>query len=213
MRHDGRIVSDAQAVYALAIHFGLLEPDERAYAGDRLEYLVREGGFRSGTGFAGTPFVVWALWETGHADSAFALLLQNENPSWLYAVELGATTIWERWDSLLPDGSVNPGDMTSFNHYALGAVVDWLYKVVAGIRPAEPGYSRVTLQPTPGPGLEWARGAIDSRRGRIESAWRREGDSIVFECVIPGGVEADVLLPDGQKVVVGSGQHRFVIAA
>jgi alpha-L-rhamnosidase len=207
---DGRIRSDAQAVYGLAIHFGLLEDAEAQRAGDRLSELVAEGGYRVATGFAGTPYVVWALTETGHTDDAYRLLLQDQVPSWLYAVEMGATTIWERWDSLLPDGSVNPGEMTSFNHYALGAVVDWLYKRVAGIRPAEPGYARIRLEPTPGPGLDWARGALDTRRGRIESGWERQPDGgIVVTCLVPEGTEADLVLPDGTSRVLAAGAHRI----
>ncbi|MEU1970866.1 family 78 glycoside hydrolase catalytic domain [Microbacterium sp. NPDC019599] len=206
---EGRIRSDAQAVYALAIHFGLLDDDEKARAGERLAELVAEGDYRVATGFAGTPYVVWALTETGHVDIAYRLLLQDELPSWLYAVKMGATTVWERWDSLLPDGTVNPGEMTSFNHYALGAVVDWLYKAVAGIRPAEPGYSRLRLQPTPGPGLDWARGSLQTRHGLVECGWRRGvTGEITIECTVPAGIEADLILPDGTTRVLAAGIHH-----
>src|SRR5690606_30413886 len=132
---DGRILSDCATVYALAIAFDLLEPALREKSAARLAELVRAAGYRVSTGFAGTPFVTWALSETGHIEDAYRLLLEEENPSWLYPVSMGATTIWERWDSMLPDGSINPGEMTSFNHYALGAVADWIYQVVLGIRP------------------------------------------------------------------------------
>ncbi|MEU2257746.1 family 78 glycoside hydrolase catalytic domain [Nocardia xishanensis] len=209
---DGRIRSDAQAVYALAIRFGLLDASEAALAGARLARLVEEGGFRVATGFAGTPYVTWALTETGHVSTAYRLLLEDGLPSWLYAVGMGATTIWERWDSLLPDGSVNPGEMTSFNHYALGAVVDWLYQCVAGIRPAAPGYSRVHLEPTPGPGLDWARGTLRTPHGVVECGWRRERDSVIaIECVVPDGVEADLHLPDGSLRVLRSGTHEVSV--
>ena len=100
---------------------------------------------------------------------------------------MGATTIWERWDSMLPDGSINPGDMTSFNHYALGAVADWLYQVVAGIRPASPGYATIRLTPTPGPGLDWAKGTLDTRHGRVECGWRRTADGLVVDVLVPEG--------------------------
>ncbi|WP_277872785.1 alpha-L-rhamnosidase C-terminal domain-containing protein, partial [Frankia sp. CcI49] len=205
-----RITSDAQAVYALAIHFGLLDDVQKAEAGERLACLIAEGGYRVGTGFAGTPFVVWALTETGNAEVAYRLLLQEEPPSWLYMVAMGATTIWERWDSLLPDGTVNSGEMTSFNHYALGAVVDWLYKCVAGIRPAQPGYARLHLAPIPGPGLDWARGQVETRRGRVECGWTRHSDGVItIECVVPDGVEADLYLPDGTTRLLTSGSHRI----
>jgi alpha-L-rhamnosidase len=204
---DGRIHSDAQTVYALAICFGLLDEDARVRAGRRLAELVAADDHRVATGFAGTPYVTWALSETGHVDDAYRLLLQEQSPSWLYPVTMGATTIWERWDAMLPDGSINPGEMTSFNHYALGAVADWLYQVVAGIRPAAPGYGRLLLQPTPGPGLDWARGALDTRHGRVECGWRRDGEGYEITAVVPEGVEADVVLPDGSRCTVGAGTH------
>ena len=188
-----RIRSDCATVYALAICFGLLDDDEaaRSRAGARLAEVVAAADHRVTTGFAGTPYVTWALSETGHVDTAYRLLLERESPSWLHPVTMGATTIWERWDSMLPDGSINPGDMTSFNHYALGAVADWLYGVVAGIRPTQPGYAAVQLAPTPGPGLDWANGALETRHGRVECGWRRvgEGDG--------GGFVVEVLVPEG----------------
>ena len=205
----GRIRSDCATVYALAICFDLLEPEARLRAGDRLAELTRERDFRITTGFAGTPFVTWGLSETGHVDDAYRLLLEKGNPSWLYPVTMGATTIWERWDSMLEDGSINPGEMTSFNHYALGAVADWLYQVVAGIRPAAPGYSRLRLAPTPGPGLDHARAALETRHGRVECGWERAADDVVVRVVVPEGVEAEVVLPDGRHHTIGGGTHRF----
>jgi alpha-L-rhamnosidase len=208
-----RIHSDAQTVYALAIHFGLLDEEGSHNAGARLSELVAANDYRVATGFAGTPFITWALTATGHVDDAYRMLLQEENPSWLYAVTMGATTVWERWDSMLPDGSINPGEMTSFNHYALGAMVDWLYKMVAGIRPAMPGYGRLLLQPTPGPGLDWAKGSLVTRHGTVESGWRRTDSGIAVDVVVPAGVEAEVVLPDGSRHTVGAGSHAFTSAA
>jgi alpha-L-rhamnosidase len=202
-----RVLSDCETVYALAIMFGLLDDDELSSAGQRLAELVNEDGHRVSTGFAGTPFVTWALSETGHVDDAYKLMLQTECPSWLYTVSMGATTIWERWDSMLPDGSINPGEMTSFNHYALGAVADWLYKVVAGLRPGLPGYERLLLKPTPGPGLGWARATLETRHGRAECGWSRDGGRIETRVVVPPGVEADLVLPNGTSQVVGEGEH------
>ena len=209
---DGRISSDCATVYALAICFGLLADDDRARAGARLAELVRASGFRVTTGFAGTPFVTWALSETGHVDEAYALLLERECPSWLYPVAMGATTVWERWDSMLPDGTINPGEMTSFNHYALGAVVDWISQVVGGIRPAEPGYARVRIEPVPGPGITWADTSYESRSGRIRSSWRVDEDGFSLEVELPAGLPADVVLPDGCVEHVVGGAHRFLVA-
>ena len=140
---DGTIHSDAETVYALAIVFGLLDVETTQLSGKRLAEFVAESGYHIQTGFAGTPYVPHALTETGHLDEAYRLLLQRECPSWLYPVTMGATTIWERWDSMLPDGTINPGQMTSFNHYALGAVADWMHPA-SGASPRSslvtPGY-------------------------------------------------------------------------
>src|SRR5699024_8398040 len=207
---DGRIRSDCATVYALAIAFDLLADGMREKAGQRLAQLVREAGYKVSTGFAGTPFVTWALSETGHIEDAYRLLLEEGNPSWLYPVTMGATTIWERWDSMLPDGSINPGEMTSFNHYALGAVADWIYQVVLGIRPGAPGYSEVRIQPVPGPGIDWVRGAHDSPAVRIEVQWQRAGDGAgSLQTTIPEGVPALLVLPDGTEHRVLGGTHRF----
>lgn len=208
---DGRILSDCVTVYALAIHFGLLEHKQRHRAGQRLSELVQEAGYRVATGFAGTPFVTWALSETGHVTDAYRLLLETECPSWMYPVTMGATTIWERWDSMLPDGSINPGEMTSFNHYALGAVVDWIYQVILGIRPAEPGYARVQIQPVPGPGIDWARGSLETPHGPIEVDWSGGAEDFSLQVRVPEGVTAQVLLPDGaSREMTGTGEMQQV---
>lgn len=210
VQEGGRIHSDCTTVYALAITFDLLEAETRAQAGERLAQLVHEADYKVSTGFAGTPFVTWALSETGHVEDAYRLLLEEGNPSWLYPVSMGATTIWERWDSMLPDGSINPGEMTSFNHYALGAVADWVYQVVLGIRPAAPGYSEVRIQPVPAPGINWVRGAYDSAAGRIEVQWQKADDgSFSLGATVPEGVPALIVLPDGTEHRVLGGTHRF----
>jgi alpha-L-rhamnosidase len=122
---------------------------------------------------------------------------------------MGATTMWERWDSMLPDGTVNPGEMTSFNHYAFGAVADWLHRRVAGLAPAAPGYRRVAVQPRPGGGLTHAEAVHDSPYGRIRVAWRRSGGLLHVEVTLPPGVTAAVELPAADPVEVGSGEHTF----
>ena len=205
----GRITSDCATVYALAICFGLLDLPAELAAGRRLAEVVAAAGHRISTGFAGTPYVTWALSRTGHVEDAYRLLLQTECPSWLYSVSMGATTVWERWDSLRPDGTLNTGMMTSFNHYALGAVVDWLYQVVAGIQPAEPGYSAVRFVPTPGPGLDHAKASLDTRHGRTECGWRRDGHGITVEVLVPDGVRAELLHPDGRIETVPAGAHTY----
>ncbi|WP_436789982.1 family 78 glycoside hydrolase catalytic domain [Yinghuangia sp. YIM S10712] len=217
---NGRIVPDAQTAYALALQFALLPaPEQRARAADRLAALVRDDGHRIGTGFVGTPLICDALAEHGHLDTAYRLLLQRRCPSWLYPVTQGATTIWERWDSLRPDGTLNPSGMTSFNHYALGAVVDWLYRTVAGLDAAEPGYRRLRIAPRPGGELTHAHAKLRTPYGDAEVSWRIDGDQLVVDVVIPANTTADVHLPsgedtpDGQLVPgVGSGRHTWTVA-
>ena len=197
---DGTITSDAPTVYALAVVFDLLDADTRGRAGDRLAQLVAEHGHHVATGFAGTPFVTDALTETGHLDTAYRLLLERTCPSWLYPVTMGATTIWERWDSMLPDGSINAGEMTSFNHYALGAVVDWMHRTIGGITPVEPGYARVRIAPRPGGGLTWASTSLETPHGLVTSRWRIDHGVLTLDTSLPDGVTGVVSLP-GQKEV------------
>jgi alpha-L-rhamnosidase len=207
---DGTIHSDAQTVYALAIVFGLLDEDTTQPAGRRLAGLVAESGYHIQTGFAGTPYVLDALSATGHLAEAYQLLLQRENPSWLYPVTMGATTIWERWDSMLPDGTINPGEMTSFNHYALGAVADWMHRSIGGITPLQPGYSKVLIAPQPGGDIQWASSSLESRHGKISVSWSRDGDGpIELDVTVPEGVSALVQLPGMPQREFGSGQHRL----
>ena len=206
---DGTIASDAPTVYALAITFGLLDDETARLAGERLAKLVADGGYRIQTGFAGTPFVTDALTVTGHLDDAYQLLLQTENPSWLYSVTMGATTVWERWDSMLPDGTINPGQMTSFNHYALGAVADWMHRVIGGIAPLAPGYSKVLIAPQPGGGITWTRAALETHAGRISVHWEQQpSGALDVDVQLPDGVSALVRLPDGTERQVGAGSHR-----
>ncbi|WP_183501204.1 family 78 glycoside hydrolase catalytic domain [Microbacterium invictum] len=205
----GRVLSDAPAVYALAIAFDLLDEDADRVAGERLAELVAESGYTITTGFAGTPFISGALTKTGHLDAAYRLLLQTENPSWLYPVTMGATTIWERWDSMLPDGTINPGEMTSFNHYAFGSIATWMHRTVAGLAPLEPGYSRILIAPQPGGGLTWASAALETPHGRTSVRWEINGDSLTVEAEVPKGSSAVVRLPNSDELHVGGGMHVF----
>lgn len=211
---DGTIHSDCTTVYSLAIAFDVLAtPGLREFAGNRLAELVRNNNYRVSTGFAGTPFITHALTDTGHVDEAFRLLLEEGCPSWLYPVTMGATTVWERWDSMLPDGTINPGEMTSFNHYALGAVADWMHKAIGGIRPLEPGYARVLLAPQPGEGIDWARTSLKTPHGTINVEWRLDGGAMQFAATVPHGVTADVVLPGRQRFSVQGGTHSFTADA
>ena len=192
---QGRILSDCTTVYALAIVFGLLGQADQDAAGRRLVQLVEEAQYRISTGFAGTPFITDALTMTGHPQEAYKLLLEEACPSWLYPVTMGATTIWERWDSMLPDGTINIGMMTSFNHYALGAVADWLHRVVGGISPLAPGYAQLLIAPQPGGGLTEVDTSLETRHGRVAVHWFISGDSLTVQTDIPDGVGGILRLP------------------
>jgi len=206
---DGELLTPTPTALSVVIAFDLLSGDDEVRrAGEVLSELVREGGFTVQTGFVGTPIICDALAAAGQVEVAYRLLLEQACPSWLYPVTMGATTIWERWDSMLPDGTVNPGEMTSFNHYALGAVVDFLHRVVAGLAPAAPGYRRLRIAPRPSLALGRAAADLDTPYGRAASRWERTGDQVELEVVVPAGVTAIVVLPDFEHEV-GSGVHRF----
>lgn len=209
---DGRCTSDTQAAYALITVFDLW-PDEasRRNGTARLVRLVREAGGRIATGFAGTPVVCDALTLGGHTEEAYLLLQATECPSWLYTVRMGGTTTWERWDSLRPDGSVNSPSMTSFNHYALGAVADWMHRVVAGIAPAAPGYRHIRFAPRPGGTLTSAGATHVTPYGPAAIDWSLTSGTLDVTVVVPPGATATVDLPGVDPVAVGHGTHRFAV--
>ncbi|PPK98851.1 alpha-L-rhamnosidase [Kineococcus xinjiangensis] len=213
VRADGRLSSDTQTAHSLALLFDLLPGDDaRRAAADRLADLVRQAGGRIATGFAGTPVVTDALSSTGHVAEAYRLLQSTACPSWLYPVTMGATTVWERWDSMLPDGSVNPGDMTSFNHYALGAVADWLHRVVAGIAPDAPGYRRIRFAPRPGGTLTSAAAAHLTPYGRASISWSLDGGLLRVAVEVPPGATGVLDLPGTEPREVGHGRHTAEVA-
>ncbi|MBO0982632.1 alpha-L-rhamnosidase [Rathayibacter sp. SD072] len=211
---SGRMMSDAPTAYAVALRYDIVrDPSTRAALGRRLAELLRREGYRMATGFVGTPLVQDALVDSGRADVAERLLLQTENPSWLYAVTMGATTVWERWDSLLEDGSVNPGEMTSFNHYAFGAVADWLHRRLAGLAPAAPGYRCLRIAPVLLASFDHAAAVHDTPYGRAEVSWRRDGGDVILEVSVPANCVAEIDVPGLESEEVGSGFHAWRIAA
>ncbi|MCM3501216.1 glycoside hydrolase family 78 protein [Microbacterium sp. P26] len=211
---SGLLTSDAQTAYALAIEFDLADgAEEIARWGQRLADLVRQGGNRIATGFAGTPLITDALTHSGHVDVAYDLLFERECPSWFYTVLSGGTTTWERWDSLLPDGTVNPGGMTSFNHFALGAVADWIHRTVGGLAPIDPGYRRIAFRPQPGGGLTFARAAHETPYGRAAIDWHLDEGELSVRVVVPTGATGVVELPGGESIEVGSGVHTYTTSS
>jgi alpha-L-rhamnosidase len=210
LRPNGRLTSDSQTAYALTTVFDLWPDEESKTAGTaRLAELVRKSGGAIATGFVGTPLVCDALTLGGYLAEAYQLLEHTECPSWLYPVLMGATTIWERWDSLTPDGLVNTGQMTSFNHYALGAVTDWLHRVVAGMEPAAPGYRHIRFAPRPGGTLTEAGARHITPYGEASIDWTLEGSRLSVYVSVPVGASATVELPDSESVEIRHGDHEF----
>jgi alpha-L-rhamnosidase len=204
---SGRLVSHTQTAYLLAIAFDLLPENLVPKAANYLAEDVKKFKHLT-TGFVGTPLLCNTLSATGHEDLAFMLLNRKEYPGWLYPVTQGATTIWERWDGQKPDGTFQDVGMNSFNHYAYGAIGEWLYTYVAGIQidNENPGYKHFFLAPHPGGGLTNANATFKSIHGEIKSAWTIEGGNMVYEVKVPANTTATVTLPSAQleKVQINS---------
>ena len=208
---NGRLVSGTQTAYVLALQFDLLPEDSRAQAAQRLVDNVRSYGNHLTTGFLGTPYLCHVLSRFGHVDVAYDLLLQESYPSWLYPVKMGATTIWERWDGIKPDGSFQNASMNSFNHYAYGAIGDWMYRTVAGIVADESsvGYKKIVIKPQPGGKITHAAAELMTSYGLLKSSWKIEGSLFKLEVVIPENTSATIVLPDGMTKETGSGTHHY----
>jgi alpha-L-rhamnosidase len=194
---NGRLTSHTQTAYTLALHMDMLPESLRAQAADRLAANVKEYGNHLTTGFLGTPYLCHVLSRFGHNDAAYTLLLQESYPSWLYPVKMGATTIWERWNGIKPDSSFETPSMNSFNHYAYGAIGDWLYRVVAGIDtdPLKPGYAAIRIRPQTGKGLTHAKAELECPYGKIISGWKKEGEKLSLDVTIPHNTTARVYVP------------------
>lgn len=218
MDADCRVKKEFQTAYVLPLYYGMLSGNDKKKAAGHLARMIRENGYHIGTGFPGTPFVLFALADNGYEKEAFQMLLTDTCPSWLYEVKAGGTTIWERWDALREDGSCNTGEddgtggMVSFNHYASGAVGDFLYRRIAGIEAQEGGYRRFRIAPLVGGGLTWAKGNVVTAYGRIESSWQYEDGSFFIDVTVPVGTVCELVFPDGEKKELGSGRYVFTRA-
>ena len=203
--------NETQTAYVLVLYFRLCKDKDRARFAARLAEMIRENGTRMTTGFVGTPYLLHVLTENGYTDLAYDLLLQEQNPSWLYSVNHGATTMWEHWNSQKEDGSFWSTDMNSFNHYAYGAVFDWIFGKALGISTvdASPAYKEITLTPHPDRRLGFAEASIDSRNGNIRAHWYYKGDVVYYEFEIPAGVTAHLTLPSGYRETLGGGTYHF----
>lgn len=194
---SGRLVSGTQTAYVLALNFDMLPESLRAQAAERLVQNVKAYNTHLTTGFLGTPYLCHVLTRFGHTDLAYQLLLQESFPSWLYPVKMGATTIWERWNGIRPDSSFEPASMNSFNHYAYGAIGDWLYRVMVGLDTYEdgPGYKHIRIQPHVGGGFSFASATLQTYYGRLSSSWQVEGDNLLMLAEIPANTRATIYIP------------------
>ncbi len=198
---DGMLTCDTQTAYVCALAFGIA-PDPAKYASHLVD-KIHQNGDHIQTGFIGTAYIMDALTDNGYGDVAYTLLLQKDFPSWLYSVRKGATTIWEHWDGLKPDGSMWSKDMNSFNHYAYGAVASWLYGTVAGIKPVEAGYAKVRIAPVVDSRLDWAEASVDTAYGVVATRWEKDGDGYVLTVAVPDGMTAEVDFGGTVKEVSG----------
>jgi len=207
----GRLAADTQTSHILALMFGLVPPEFVSRTVDRLLKLIKEHGGHFVTGFLGTSYFCHTLSRNNNIQEAYKLLEREEYPSWLFPVKMGATTIWERLNGISEDGTLGNENMNSFNHYAYGAIGAWLYEVVVGINPVEPGYKRILIAPQPGGEMTWAEGKLLTQYGEIASKWERSDGCITFEIKIPPNTTADIKLPDGSCYSTGSGEYIYKI--
>jgi alpha-L-rhamnosidase len=179
----------------------------RQQAADRLAENVRRYNTHLTTGFLGTPYLCHVLSRFGHLDLAYELLLQESYPSWLYPVKMGATTIWERWDGQRPDSTFQTPGMNSFNHYAYGAIGDWMYRVIAGINPSPeaPGYQHIIIRPQPGGNLTYAQATLDTYYGRVVSHWELQEGRMRLQVEVPANTYATIHLPGAAAQAVSEG--------
>jgi len=192
--------SDTQTAYLLALAFDLLPAEHVPTAFQHLLRLINEADGHLRTGFVGTPLLAPTLTRFGRTDLAYEILLKESYPGWLYSIRQGATTMWERWNSYSHSDGFGDASMNSFNHYAYGAIGQWMYETVAGLipDPRNPGYAHFFVSPLPGGGLEWAQADLLTARGTVASGWRFEGDTLVVEAVVPEGTSATVVFPFGE---------------
>ena len=218
---------DTQTAHVLALQFDLTPTQWVEKTAQNLNRLIENNSGHLVTGFVGTPYIAYALSKSGHLKEAYDLILREEFPSWLFQVKMGATTIWEHWDGIKPDGSMWSADMNSFNHYAYGAIGDWLYRTIAGIclDEANPGCRHFHIQPQPGGSLSFAKASYQSVYGKISVHWQMDRDQITLDVHIPCNTtatihlgKAEVLSGDGLQFVDGddgvsaaAGSGRYTI--
>lgn len=211
---SGKAKDEFQTAYVLPLYLNMFPENVKAKAAENLVKLVEKSDYKIGTGFPGTPYILFALADSGHADTAFKMLLNTQCPSWLYEVRVGATTVWERWDGLDENGECPIGDdgtdqMISYNHYASGAVGAFLYRRVLGVEPVLPGYKLFKFAPLVGGGLTEADGTVGTPYGEIKAAWHIENGEMTAEITVPMGTACTVTLPGGVEQNLSSGSYTL----
>lgn len=215
MEKDGTVRPEFQTAYVLPLYYQMLSAQDKKKAAAHLVRLIRDNDYHIGTGFPGTPFVLFALADNGYGEDACRMLLTDTCPSWLYEMKVGGTTIWERWDALREDGTCNTGaddgtgGMVSFNHYASGAVGDFLYRRIAGIEALEGGYKSFQIEPLMGGGITWAKGRVITAYGPVSSEWELKNGIFTITVEVPVGTVCYLTMPSGTKRTLGSGKYTM----
>ena len=204
MTPNGRVLSETQTAQVVALYFGLCDEAERPGVAKHLAERIRADKNLLTTGFVGTPYLCPALSENGLNEYAYTLLLSTGRPSWLYAVDRGATTIWERWNGIDENGDFGPVSMNSFNHYAYGSIAEWMYRYAAGINPVEgaPGFKKARIAPLPNDQLGYARASVRTPYGMLASGWKYEDGLLTVEVEVPFNAEAEIVLPYAEGAAV-----------
>ena len=197
----GMLVSSTQTAYVLALNFDMLPENMRSKAAAHLAANVEKYGHIT-TGFLGTPYICHVLTEFGYNDLAYKLLLREQYPGWLYPVTMGATTIWERWNSMMPDRTIPDNGMNSFNHYSYGAIGDWLYRDAVGLHETSAGFKTMAIKPHPGADFTQMRAEQMTPYGRAVAEWRKQGEEFTLDVVIPVNTTAEVYVPSSSQDAV-----------
>ncbi len=201
---NGRLALDTVTAQVIALHFGIVEENHRNKLAKQLNDNVVRHGYRMVTGFVGSPYLLFALADNGYFDTAVRVLMNNGYPSWLYEVDMGATTVWERWNSLMPDGTPNPDGMNSYNHYAYGSVMEFVYRRIAGIETVGAGFKKVRIAPRPIKGLP----ALEAEYNGIKVGYKYIDGDVKYAVTVPSGIYAEIVI-NGKTVATGSGEYNF----
>ena len=209
---DGTLrIPVTQTACVLSLFFGLYPEGKKDMVLNALKERIAARNNHLDTGFCGTPFLCRALSDNGANELAYTLFLNDDYPSWLYEVNMGATTVWERWNSILPDGSISGTGMNSLNHYAYGSIVDWMYRNLCGLNPVEedPGYKKAVIRPMPDKRLPWAKLKLDTASGTYQVEWTYGEGGLHGSVTVPFDCQARLILPNGQERTLSAGTFVF----